>query len=211
LQGYGLTEAAPLTHFSPIDAPELIVPESIGVAVADLEDRIVDLEDGERTLGADEVGELVVRGPQVMQGYWHAPEETARALRNGWLHTGDVARRDAHGYVTIVDRKKEMIKYKGFGVAPAELEAALFEHPAVADCAVVGKPDPEAGEIPKAFVVVRAGVALETEELLGFMDGRLAGYKKIREVEFIDVIPKNPSGKILRRILRERVREEAGS
>jgi long-chain acyl-CoA synthetase len=206
LQGYGLTEAAPLTHLSPVDDPALIVPETIGVAVSDLEDRIVDIETGERTLGTDEVGELIVRGPQVMQGYWHAPEETARALRGDWLYTGDVARRDARGYVTIVDRKKEMIKYKGFGIAPAELEAALFEHPAVADCAVIGKPDTEAGEIPMAFVVVRAGVTLGVEELLGFIAGRLAGYKRIREVEFVDAIPKNPSGKILRRVLKERTR-----
>ena len=204
LQGYGLTEAAPLTHLSPVDDPGLVVPESIGVAVPDLEDRIVDLESGAHTLGPGEVGELVVRGPQVMQGYWHAPEETARALHGDWLYTGDVARRDARGYVTIVDRKKEMIKYKGFGIAPAELEATLFEHPAVADCAVVGKPDAEAGEIPKAFVVVHAGATLRAEEILGFVAGRVAGYKKIREVEFIDAIPKNPSGKVLRRVLRER-------
>jgi long-chain acyl-CoA synthetase len=209
LQGYGLTEASPLTHLSPVDHPALIVPETIGVAVSDLEDRIVDIETGERTLGPDEVGELIVRGPQVMQGYWHAPEETARALRGDWLYTGDVARRDARGYVTIVDRKKEMIKYKGFGIAPAELEAALFEHPAVADCAVIGKPDTEAGEIPMAFVVVRAGAALAGEELLGFIAGRLAGYKRIREVEFVDAIPKNPSGKILRRVLKERMRGSA--
>jgi len=139
-----------------------------------------------------------------MQGYWHAPEETARALRGGWLYTGDVARRDARGYVTIVDRKKEMIKYKGFGVAPAELEAALFEHPAVADCAVVGKPDAEAGEVPMAFVVRRGGIVVDAEELLGFIAGRVAGYKKIRALEFVDTIPKNPSGKILRRVLKER-------
>ena len=203
LQGYGLTEAAPLTHLSPVDDPSLVIAESIGVAVPDLEDRIVDLESGARTLGPGEVGELVVRGPQVMQGYWHAPEETARALRDGWLYTGDVARRDAHGYVTIVDRKKEMIKYKGFGIAPAELEATLFEHPAVADCAVVGKPDAEAGEIPKAFIVVRGGATLRAEDILEFVAGRVAGYKKIRAVEFIDAIPKNPSGKVLRRVLRE--------
>jgi long-chain acyl-CoA synthetase len=206
IQAYGLTEASPVTHLTPIDDPGLALPGTIGVAVSDTEDRIVDVETGEITLGPDEVGEIVVRGPQVMQGYWNAPDETARALRDGWLYTGDVARRDARGYVTVVDRKKEMIKYKGFGIAPAELEAALFAHPGVADCAVVGKPDDEAGEIPKAFVVVRAGTALSAETLLAFMGERLAGYKKIREVEFVDAIPKNPSGKILRRVLKERMR-----
>jgi len=208
LQGYGLTEAAPLTHLSPVDDPGLVLPDSIGVAVPDLQDRIVDLETGERTLGPDEVGELVVRGPNVMQGYWNAPEETARALRDGWLYTGDVALRDANGFVRIVDRKKEMIKYKGFGIAPAELEAALFEHPAVADCAVVGVPDEEAGELPKAFVVLEPGAGATAEDLLAFIAQRLAGYKRIRAVEFLDAIPKNPSGKILRRMLKERGREE---
>ena len=119
----------------------------------DTEQKIVDLETGERELPVGEVGEIIVRGPQVMLGYWNAPESTAAALRNGWLYTGDIGRIDDQGYLTITDRKKEMIKYKGFGIAPAEIEALLFEHPGVADCAVIGKPDPEAGEVPKAFVV----------------------------------------------------------
>jgi long-chain acyl-CoA synthetase len=139
-----------------------------------------------------------------MQGYWKAPEETARALRAGWLHTGDIASKDAQGYVRIVDRKKEMIKYKGFGIAPAELEALLHEHPGIADCAVVPKPDPEAGEIPRAFVVLHPGAAVAADELIHFVAGRVAGYKQIRAVVFVDEIPKNPSGKILRRVLRER-------
>jgi len=204
IQGYGLTEAAPLTHLGPVDNPELARPESVGQAVANQEQKIVDLEDETTELGIDAVGELVIRGPQVMKGYWKAPQETTRALRNGWLHTGDIARRDADGYVYLVDRKKEMIKYKGFGVAPAELEAVLHEHPAVADCAVVGKRDPEAGEIPRAFVVRRAGTHVTESDLIRFVEERVAGYKKIRAVEFIEDIPKNPSGKILRRILKER-------
>jgi long-chain acyl-CoA synthetase len=204
LQGYGLTEASPITHLNPVDTPELIRCDAVGWHVSDQEEKIVDPDDPARELGPDEVGELLVRGPHVMQGYWKAPEETARALRDGWLHTGDIATKDAQGYVCIVDRKKEMIKYKGFGIAPAELEALLHEHPGIADCAVVAKPDPEAGEIPRAFVVLRPGAGVAADELMHFVAGRVAGYKQIRAVVFVDEIPKNPSGKILRRVLRER-------
>ncbi len=208
LQGYGLTEASPLTHLSPVDNPELIRLESIGLSVGGQEDKIVDIETGTQELGVDQIGELVVRGPQVMKGYWKAPEETARALRDGWLYTGDIARKDSDGFVYILDRKKEMIKYKGFGVAPAELEALLHEHPAVADCAVVSHPDEEAGEIPKAFVVLHKGASATATDLMRFVEGKVAGYKRIRAVEFIDEIPKNPSGKILRRVLKQRGRPE---
>ena len=204
LQGYGLTEASPLTHLNPVDDAEMIRLESVGFRVPDQEEKIVSLDDETTELGADTIGELVIRGPHVMKGYWKAPEETARALRDGWLYTGDIARRDVQGYVYIVDRKKEMIKYKGFGVAPAELEALLHEHPAVADCAVVPKADAEAGEIPRAFVVLRSGMQATAAELMRFVEERVAGYKKIRAVEFVDAIPKNPSGKILRRLLKER-------
>jgi long-chain acyl-CoA synthetase len=202
LQGYGLTEASPMTHMSPVDDPDLVRLESIGLAVCNQEEKVVDLETGTRELGANQIGELVIRGPQVMKGYWKAPEETARALRDGWLFTGDIVRKDKDGFVYILDRKKEMIKYKGFGVAPAELEALLHEHPAVADCAVVAHPDPEAGEIPKAFVVTKKGASVSATDLLRFVEGKVAGYKRIRAVEFVDEIPKNPSGKILRRLLR---------
>jgi long-chain acyl-CoA synthetase len=204
LQGYGLTEASPITHLNPVDNPEQIRLDSVGWHVSDQDEKIVDPDDPSKELPPGEVGELLVRGPHVMHGYWKAPEETARALRDGWLHTGDIARKDADGYMYIVDRKKEMIKYKGFGIAPAELEALLFEHPAIADCAVVPKKDPDAGEIPRAFVVVRGGASVTALELMQFVSERVAGYKQIRAVEFIDVIPKNPSGKILRRILKER-------
>jgi len=204
LQGYGLTEASPITHLNPVDNPELIRLDSVGWRVSDQEEKIVDTDDPSKTLPPGGVGELLVRGPHVMRGYWKAPDETARALRDGWLHTGDIARTDEHGYMYIVDRKKEMIKYKGFGIAPAELEALLYEHQAVVDCAVVSKKDPEAGEIPCAFVVLRPGVAPCATELMQFVAERVAGYKQIRAVEFIDAIPKNPSGKILRRVLKER-------
>jgi len=204
VQSYGLTEAAPLTHINPVDNPELVRLESIGLAVSDQEEKIVDIEGGEQELPPEQIGELVLRGPQVMKGYWKAPEETAHALRDGWLYTGDIARKDKDGFVYILDRKKEMIKYKGFGVAPAELEALLHEHPAVADCAVIPQPDDEAGEIPKAFVVLKKGVSVTATDLMRFVEGRVAGYKRIRAVEFIDAIPKNPSGKILRRLLKQR-------
>jgi long-chain acyl-CoA synthetase len=204
LQGYGLTEAAPLTHLNPVDDPAQVRPESVGLRVSDQEEKIVDPDDPSRVLAPGEVGELLVRGPHVMQGYWKAPEETARALRDGWLHTGDIASTDADGFVYIVDRKKEMIKYKGFGIAPAELEALLHEHPAVVDCAVVPRKDPDAGEIPRAFVVRAPGATVTAEELMQFVAGRVATYKQVRAVTFVDEIPKNPSGKILRRVLRER-------
>ena len=202
LQAYGLTEASPATHLSPLE-PERIKLESVGIPVADTEQRVVDLETGERTLPAGETGEIVIRGPQVMQGYWNAPEETARTLRNGWLYTGDIGRVDDQGYAFIVDRKKEMIKCKAFSIAPAELEAALLEHPDIADCAVIGVPDDESGEVPKAFVVRRKGCTLDEGMLAQFFSTRLAGYKMIRQWRFTDAIPRTPSGKILRRALKE--------
>src|SRR5262245_7216913 len=204
LQGYGLTEASPITHLNPVDNPEMIRLDSVCFRVCDQEATLVDTERPSKGLGPDEIGELIIRGPHVMQGYWKAPEETARALRDGWLHTGDIARKDAQGYMYIVDRKKEMIKYKGFGIAPAELEALLHEHPAVADCAVVPKRDDEAGEIPRAFIVLHATASITADELMRFVAERVAGYKQIRAVDFVGEIPKNPSGKILRRVLRER-------
>jgi long-chain acyl-CoA synthetase len=205
VQGYGLTEAGPITHMNPVHDDRLLTLDTAGPPVPDCEQKVVDLETGERELPTGEVGEICVRSPGLMLGYWNAPEATAAALRDGWLHTGDIGRIDGRGYVTVTDRKKEMIKYKGFGIAPAEIEALLFEHPGVADVAVIGKPDPEAGEVPKAFVVRKDG-ALTAEALLGWARGRLAGYKTLREVEFVEAIPKTASGKILRRVLIEQER-----
>src|SRR4030095_14639144 len=199
IQAYGLTETSPDTHLSPLER-ERIKIESGGVPVADTEHRVVDLETGERTVPRGELGEILVRGPQVMSGYWNAPEETARVLRDGWFHTGDVGWIDNEGYVFIVDRKKEMIKYKGFSIAPAELEATLLEDPDIADCAVIGIPDDEAGEIPKAYVVPPQGVVLHPDVLARCFASKLAGYKAIRQWEIIDAIPRTPSGKILRRV-----------
>ncbi len=202
-QGYGMTEASPVTHLGYVDEA-LYRPESIGHAVALTDCRLADESGAEVASG--ERGELLMRGPQFMLGYWKSPEATEEVLRDGWYWSGDVARRDDEGFYFIVDRRKEMIKYKGFPIAPAEVEAVLLEHPAVRDCGVVGKADAAAGEIPCAFVVLREGHAAseQTETLLcGHVAERLTGYKQPREVRFVASIPRNPSGKILRRELRD--------
>ena len=204
LQGYGMTEASPVTHVGYIAPPEMYRPASIGQPLALTDCRILDLENNEAAAG--EPGELVMRGPQFMLGYWKDPQATAVVLRDGWYFSGDIVRTDADGFYYVLDRRKEMIKYKGFPVAPAEVEAVLLEHPAVRDCGVIGKPDMAAGEIPCAFVVLREGftssAALDSE-LRGFVAARLAHHKQPREICFVESLPRTPSGKILRRELRE--------
>ncbi len=202
-QGYGMTEASPLTHLGYLDS-ELYRPHSIGRPVCQTECRELDEEGNEVAPG--QPGELVMRGPQFMLGYWKEPQATAAALRDGWFWSGDVVTRDEQGFYTVVDRRKEMIKYKGFPVAPAEVEALLLEHPAVRDCGVVGRPDGAAGEIPVAFVVLNEGSIpgkKMEDELCGFVADRLTHYKQPREVRFVDVVPKTASGKILRRELKK--------
>lgn len=200
VQGYGMTEMSPVSHAATRDARR---PGTVGVTVANTASRIVDPATGE-DLGIDQEGELWVQGPQVMKGYLNNPDATAATLdADGWLHTGDIARIDADGFVTIVDRLKELIKVKGFQVAPAELEALLLTHPAVADAAVVGVPDDEAGERPRAFVVVKPGHDLTPQDITDFMTGHVATYKVVHDVVLIDAIPKSASGKILRRMLRD--------
>jgi acyl-CoA synthetase (AMP-forming)/AMP-acid ligase II len=158
-------------------------------------------------LGPNQDGEIWARGPQIMKGYLNNPAATAGMLdREGWLHTGDIGYFDEDGYFFIVDRLKELIKYKGYQVAPAELEAVLLMHPAVADAAVIPSPDEEAGEAPKAFVALKPGATATADELMAFVAGRVAPYKRIRRLEFIAQVPKSPSGKILRRVLLERER-----
>jgi long-chain acyl-CoA synthetase len=203
VQGYGMTEASPVTHIGFLE-PELYRPDSIGHPLAETDCRVVADNNQEALTG--EPGELVMRGPQFMLGYWNEPQATSTALRDGWYWSGDIVTRDAEGFFRVVDRRKEMIKYKGFPVAPAEVEAVLLEHPAVRECGVVGRKDAAAGEIPVAFVALRDGFAtgkqLE-EELCAFVADRLCNYKQPREVRFVDVVPKTASGKILRRELKQ--------
>jgi long-chain acyl-CoA synthetase len=163
----------------------------------------VDLVTGEKTLAQGETGELAVKGPQVMKGYWHKPEETALVLRDEWLLTGDIARTDEDGYFYITDRKKDLIKHKDYSVYPREIEDILYEHPAVKLCAVVGKPDPVAGEVPKAFIVLKEGADASAEEIMTFVNSKVAPYKAIREVEFRKDLPISSAGKVLRRLLVE--------
>ncbi|MGA0971791.1 MAG: AMP-binding protein [Ilumatobacteraceae bacterium] len=201
VQGYGMTELSPVSHTTP---PGMFKPGTSGVTVSNTESRIVDPDTGEdQPVGGR--GELWVRGPLVMRGYLNNPEATAATIdADGWLHTGDVAVIDEDGHMTIVDRVKELIKYKGFQVPPAELEALLVTHPEVADVAVIGIPDDEAGELPKAFIVRAAGSEIDASNLQAFVAEHVATYKQIRVVEFVDEIPKSASGKILRRVLRDR-------
>jgi acyl-CoA synthetase (AMP-forming)/AMP-acid ligase II len=201
IQGYGLTETSPVTHVND-ESPEGNKPGSIGPVLPNTEAKVVDPESGTE-LGAGDRGEVWIRGPQVMVGYLNNPEATAAIFDNkGWLKTGDVGYVDDDGYFFLVDRLKELIKYKGYQVAPAELEALLVTHPAVADAAVVPAADDEAGEVPRAFVVKTDDVS--ADELMSFVAAQVAPYKKIRHLEFIDEIPKSASGKILRRFLRDR-------
>src|ERR1043166_3459204 len=202
-QGYGMTETSPVTHSSPAD-PANMKLGSVGTPAPNTECKLVDPATGDE-LGPNQEGEVCVRGPQNMLGYLNNPEATARTIdADGWLHTGDIGYADEDGHFFIVDRVKELIKYKGFQVAPAELEAVLLTHPAVADAAVIPCRDDEAGEIPKAFVV-RKGEAT-AGDIMDFVAERVAPHKKIRALEFIEQIPKSLSGKILRRVLVEKER-----
>jgi acyl-CoA synthetase (AMP-forming)/AMP-acid ligase II len=205
-QGYGMTETSPAIHLTAAET-DWSKCGSIGQCVPNTECKIVDVETGE-LLGHGREGEICMRGPQMMKGYLNRPEATAATIdADGWLHTGDIGYCDESGHFFIVDRLKELIKYKGMQVAPAELEALLLTHPAVADAAVVPVADEEAGELPKAFVVRKPGAEeVGAEELMAFVAARVAPYKKIRRLEFIAQIPKSASGKILRRLLVERER-----
>lgn len=209
-QGYGMTETSPVTHYNLTATP----PGSVGPCIPNTESRVVDPATGEDA-GPGESGEILVRGPQIMKGYLNNPQATAYTIDpDGWLHTGDLGYADEHGSFYIVDRLKELIKYKGFQVAPAELEGILLSHPMVADAAVIGSPDAEAGQVPKAFVVLDESGPYEEkvllEDLLGYVAERVAPTKKIRRIEVVDQIPKSASGKILRRVLVERELQAAG-
>ena len=202
VEGYGLTEASPATHANPVEGERR--PGSIGLPLPETDQRVVDLEDPSRVLAGNEVGEFCVRGPQVMLGYYRQPEETALVLSaDGWLRTGDVARIDADGYAYIVDRKKDMINVSGMKVYPREVEEVLFQHPGVADAAVVGVPDATHGEVVKAFVVRKPEATVGAEELIRFVRERIAHYKAPRSVEFLGALPRSGVQKVLRRVLRD--------
>jgi long-chain acyl-CoA synthetase len=214
-QGYGMTEASPVTHVGYLE-PELYRPDSIGHPVPQTDCRVLSQSDVDPTEDLDDLtevpsnqpGELVMRGPQFMLGYWKDPQATAAVLRDGWYWSGDIVTRDHEGFYRVVDRSKEMIKYKGFSVAPAEVEAVLMEHPAVKECGVIGRADADAGEIPIAFVALRDGFAESGklgEELCAFVAERLTHYKQPRKIHFLDCVPKTASGKILRRELRKTI------
>ncbi len=207
-QGYGMTELSPVSHSMREEDDDADL-NSVGVALPNTESKLVDPETG-REVGPGERGELWVKGPNVMSGYLNNPEATAITLDDeGYLHTGDVATVTEDGVFTIVDRVKELIKYKGYQVPPAELEALLLTNDKVADAAVIGVRDPEGEEVPKAFVVRQPGTELTEDEVMAFVAERIAPHKKVRVVEFIEAIPKSSSGKILRKDLR--AREAAGS
>ncbi|MFI5965033.1 4-coumarate--CoA ligase family protein [Streptomyces asoensis] len=205
-QAYGMTELSPGTHIVPLDAMRDAPAGTVGKLVAGTQMRIVSLDDPGKDLGVDETGEILIRGPQVMKGYLGRPDATADMIdADGWLHTGDVGRVDADGWLFVVDRVKELIKYKGFQVAPAELEALLLTHPGIADAAVIGVYNDEGNEVPHAYVVRQpTAPGLSEGEIAMYVAERVAPYKRVRHVTFIDAVPRAASGKILRRQLRER-------
>nr|AXM42922.1 AMP-dependent synthetase and ligase/heterocyclase [Pyxidicoccus fallax] len=210
LQGFGLTEASPLTHATPVFAGYQGPPGACGLPVPDTEQRIVDTATGEQEVLPGTVGQLCIRGPQVMRGYWKGEEETRRALRDGWLYTGDLVFVDDEGFLHYVDRLKDVIKHQGHSIAPAELEAVLKEHPAVKDCLVVALDVGHDEQLPYAFVVPRPG-APEPERILAEVNPRLAGYKRIARIEFVNALPRSGAGKPLRRLLREKAQQSAAS
>jgi long-chain acyl-CoA synthetase len=212
VEGYGITEASPVTHANPIYGRAKV--GSIGLPITDTDCKIVDLEDPDRVVGIGEPGELLIRGPQVMQGYWNRPEETALTIRNDWLHTGDVATMDEEGYFAIVDRIKDMIIVSGFNVYPADVESVLSQHPSIAKVCVVGVPDDTTGEAVKAFIVLRDGEQVTEKEIVAWSrdpENGLTGYRVPKQVEFRDSLPETLVGKVLRRVLLEQEKQRASS
>ncbi len=200
VEGYGLSEASPVTHANPIEGTRK--PGSIGIALPDTDCRIVDPETRTMEMPAGQIGELIVRGPQVMKGYWKNEKETLDSLRNGWLYTGDLATMDSSGYVFIVDRKKDMVISGGYNIYPREIEEVLYEHPKVREAAAIGVPHPQKGEAVKVFIVPKQGETLTRQEILDWCREKLAPYKVPKEVEFRDSLPMTIVGKVLRRELR---------
>lgn len=200
-EGYGLSEASPVTHRNPIEGVQKA--GSIGIPIPNTDSKIVDLESGTKELPIGEVGELIIKGPQVMKGYWNMPEETEQTIRDGWLYTGDLAKMDEDGFFYIVGRKKEMIIASGFNIYPIEIETILYQNPKVLEAAVIGIPDPYRGETIKAVVSLKEGQSATEEEIVEFCKERLANFKVPTSVDFIDEFPKTAVGKILKRELKE--------
>ncbi|HVZ79459.1 MAG TPA: long-chain fatty acid--CoA ligase [bacterium] len=201
VEGYGLTEASPVTHCNPVYGKRKL--GMIGLPFVGTTAKIVDLETGEDVAKPGDIGELAIQGPQVMQGYWNHPEETAMVLKNGWLYTGDIGYMDAEGFFAIVDRKKDMIKVGGENVYPRDVEEVLFKNPKVLDCVVAGIPDEKLVDKVKAYIVLKPGEKATPEEIIGFCKEQMAKFKVPKEVEFRDALPKNMVGKMLRRLLVE--------
>ena len=210
VEGYGLTEASPVTHANPFQGTRK--PGSIGLPMPNTDCKIVNLDDADLVQPLGEPGELCVRGPQLMLGYWGHPEETANVLRNGWLHTGDIAQMDERGFFTIVDRLKDLVIVSGFNVYPTEVEDVLYRHPKVLKCAVIGLPDEKTGERVKAFIILRPGETSTAEEIIAWCQdpegGSLARYRVPKEIEFRDELPETLIGKVLRRVLQHEEREK---
>jgi long-chain acyl-CoA synthetase len=206
LQAYGLTETSPCATMEPVGRPKA---HSIGVPIPDTDVKIVDLDTGKQELATGELGEIIIKGPQVMKGYWNLPTETANALRTGpdgqpnWFYSGDIGYMDEEGYLHISDRKKDIIIAGGYNIYPTDVEAVLFEHPKVKEAAVIGVPDERLGEAVKAFVVLKAGEAATADEIIGFCRERMAAYRVPRQVEFREDLPKSIIGKVLRRELKQ--------
>ena len=210
IEGYGLSETTAPTHINPPQRPKY---GTVGLPIPLTDARIVSLEDGKTEMGIGQTGEIAVRGPQVMKGYWRRPDATADAFRDGWFLTGDIGAVDAEGYFSISERKKDMLKVSGFSVFPAEVEAIMYRHPSIAEVGVVGVPDPYRGEDPVAYVVLKSDAKgkVSAEQIAEWCRAEMAVYKAPRKIRFVDALPKTASGKVLKRVLREQARAESSS
>jgi long-chain acyl-CoA synthetase len=203
IEGYGMTECTMAVCLNPTPEGAVRKPGSVGIPIFDSEVKIVDLTDDTKEMPIGEEGEILQKGPQVMKGYWNRPEETAMTLKGGWLHSGDIGKLDEDGYLFIVDRIKDMIKYKGYNVFPRNLEEILYQHPKIKEAAVIGIPDPAVTEYPRAYVVLKEGEQASAAEIMDYLNSQVAGYEKIREVVFRDELPVSLAGKVLKRELKK--------
>jgi long-chain acyl-CoA synthetase len=203
IEAYGMTECTMAICYNPAGKEDLRKPGSVGIPVFDSEIKIVDLMDDTKEVPLGQEGEILQKGPQVMKGYWNKPEETASTLKDGWLHSGDIGKLDEDGYLYIVDRIKDMIKYKGYNVFARNLEEILYRHPKIKEAAVIGIPDPAVTEYPRAYIVLRQDETASEKEIMDFINTQVAGYEKIREVVFRKELPVSLAGKVLKRELKK--------